>query len=401
MPLGHAARRPSVGRGLQGGRYHRHVHPSRQSDYQPLSGVLTQMGPKVVGLIQSLLGSTNVGVLDVSHRVKTMESATKKIDASGGRFETFRDLHDMLGVRVVTYLQSDVEEVVETLSENFDVDAGRSSNKASMLDPDRFGYLSHHLVVKLNGARATLGEYKQYADTYFEIQVRSILQHAWAQIEHDLGYKSPSGIPAPLKRRFARLAGLLETADVEFDALTYEATRHAALVRAVVTGGGKAAIDQDSIHALAMQDGVIRRADLAICAAVGATLEPTMHTVMASTRADELTLVGYSTTEEVEQDVADQFDGLVQFASSWLSGTGISATFVGGDGLDDDEYIPAVEEKYTVLSPGVSLFYLYLHKEMGSENPQDALIGIANLHHPLFWANFKQLHNRIFEETAG
>lgn len=47
-------------------------------------------------------------------------------------------------------------------------------------------------------------------------QVRSILQHAWAEIEHDLGYKSGAPIPAPIRRRFSRLAGLLEIGDSEF-----------------------------------------------------------------------------------------------------------------------------------------------------------------------------------------
>ena len=44
----------------------------------------------------------------------------------------------------------------------------------------------------------------------FEIQFRTVLQHAWAEIEHDLGYKTEFGIPLDVRREFSRVAGLLE-----------------------------------------------------------------------------------------------------------------------------------------------------------------------------------------------
>ncbi|TMR94372.1 GTP pyrophosphokinase [Nonomuraea basaltis] len=89
-------------------------------------------------------------------------------------------------------------------------------DKRKALDPDRFGYLSLHYVASLDTRRAELAEYKRFANNGFEIQIRSILQHAWAEIEHDLGYKSRLGVPSTTRRRFSRLAGLLELADAEF-----------------------------------------------------------------------------------------------------------------------------------------------------------------------------------------
>ena len=52
-----------------------------------------------------------------------------------------------------------------------------------------------------------------------EIQVRTILQHVWAEIEHDIQYKSSSDIPKELKRKFQALAGLIEIADREFQSI--------------------------------------------------------------------------------------------------------------------------------------------------------------------------------------
>ena len=64
--------------------------------------------------------------------------------------------------------------------------------------------------------RLNLREYHAFEGLKCEIQIRSVLQHAWAEIEHDLGYKSEIAIPKGIRRNFSRLAGLLEIADKEF-----------------------------------------------------------------------------------------------------------------------------------------------------------------------------------------
>lgn len=56
----------------------------------------------------------------------------------------------------------------------------------------------------------------------FEIQFRTVLQHAWAEIEHDLGYKSEYSIPLSMRREFSRVAGLLELADETFEKLKHQ-----------------------------------------------------------------------------------------------------------------------------------------------------------------------------------
>ena len=67
-----------------------------------------------------------------------------------------------------------------------------------------------------------LPEYARYDGLKAEIQVRTILQHAWAEIEHDIQYKSVEVIPTPIRRRFMALAGLLEIADREFQTIQNE-----------------------------------------------------------------------------------------------------------------------------------------------------------------------------------
>lgn len=87
------------------------------------------------------------------------------------------------------------------------------------MQEERFGYQSIHYLVQLTAGRARLPEYSAFSDAIAEIQVRTILQHAWAEIEHDIQYKSVSVIPQETHRRFTSLAGLLEIADREFQAI--------------------------------------------------------------------------------------------------------------------------------------------------------------------------------------
>lgn len=96
------------------------------------------------------------------------------------------------------------------------MDLENTIDKRKAIDPEKFGYMSLHYVVKLNENRLTLPEYKNYKDKKIEIQIRTILQHTWAEIEHDLGYKSQVEIPREIRRSFSSLAGLLEIADREF-----------------------------------------------------------------------------------------------------------------------------------------------------------------------------------------
>jgi len=76
--------------------------------------------------------------------------------------------------------------------------------------------------VKYLPTRTTLPEYARFYDLTAEVQVRTILQHAWAEIEHDIQYKSSSVLPRTIQRRFAALAGLIEIADREFQAIDDE-----------------------------------------------------------------------------------------------------------------------------------------------------------------------------------
>ena len=113
----------------------------------------------------------------------------------------------------------------------------RSDKGAELIQDDRFGYQSIHYLVKFTSLRSRLPEYEPFANAIAEIQIRTILQHAWAEIEHDIQYKSASVIPTEIRRRFMALAGMLELADREFQAIQNADRQLTVEARSRVAGG--------------------------------------------------------------------------------------------------------------------------------------------------------------------
>ncbi|MCU4334663.1 hypothetical protein KTG74_14805 [Acinetobacter pittii] len=102
-----------------------------------------------------------------------------------------------------------------------------SVNKSEKLGEEKVGYRSVHFVCDVGQDREKLPEFSAYKGLCFEIQIRTALEHAWAEIEHDRGYKLGGKLPSHLNRRFKLLSGLLESADLEFNRLTEEIEEYA------------------------------------------------------------------------------------------------------------------------------------------------------------------------------
>jgi hypothetical protein len=120
---------------------------------------------------------------------------------------------DLCGLRVVTYHVEETEAVAALVRDQFDVDLKNSVDKSKPADPDRFGYKSIHYVVRIDPARP---EFRDSPRMSAEIQIRTILQHAWAEIDHRIRYKSNRAVSGPLQRDLFRLSALLELGDLEF-----------------------------------------------------------------------------------------------------------------------------------------------------------------------------------------
>lgn len=169
--------------------------------------------------IQDTLSDAGVTYDVVKARVKAWPSLLEKArkrNADGGLeyANPWKEIHDLIGVRVVTYHSTEIPRAVEVLSRSFTL--VRSVDKAAETRiAGNFGYGSHHLILKVNEQTEGLDD---YVGQVFEVQIRTILQHAWAEFEHDIRYKrGAKDLDPRVDRAFTLAAGLIELADQQFD----------------------------------------------------------------------------------------------------------------------------------------------------------------------------------------
>lgn len=155
----------------------------------------------------------------VETRTKTVNSLiAKACKTSGDMFkyqDPQREITDSVGARVMVPLVTDIAPVREVIRQRFVVEeeSDRGDEDGSADVP---GYRSLHLLVRLGEADLERREFADFGDMVVEIQIRTILQHAWAALQHDLGYKAERPPSPAVRRRITALAGLLELADREF-----------------------------------------------------------------------------------------------------------------------------------------------------------------------------------------
>lgn len=185
-------------------------------EYDSSSKLYENFAYKVRQLLEDLIISEAIPYNAITCRLKSRDSLIKKLEIKQDKYGELRDITDIAGIRIITFYSDDVDKVVDLVEKEFKVDRQNTIDKGKSLEPDRFGYCSVHYIVGLSDDRLKLREYQMYQDLKCEIQIRTVLQHAWAEIEHDLGYKNESIIPKEIRRNFSRLAGLLEIGDKEF-----------------------------------------------------------------------------------------------------------------------------------------------------------------------------------------
>ena len=195
-------------------------------EYRASRPVFEKMQEEVTRILREALERNGLIVTAIETRIKTEESLAGKLALKGSKYATLSDITDILGARIITFYTDDVDRIAAMAEQLFEIDWANSVDKRKLHQLDSFGYNSLHYICRLPGY-----------DYRFELQLRTTLQHAWAAINHDNGYKSGVEIPREYMRRMNRLAGMLEMADDEFSRIRTEINDYRRRVQQLVQNG--------------------------------------------------------------------------------------------------------------------------------------------------------------------
>lgn len=173
-----------------------------------------RLAANVHGVIASQLSDAGVPYLNVDKRVKSLDSAFEKV-ARKSYSDPFGQIEDFCGLRIICYYPSDVDKIVSLLHQEFTV--ASEEDTQTRLKPNEFGYRSTHLVISIPEDWLKAPQYRGLRGLKAEVQVRTILMHAWAEIQHKLAYKSADQVPEAFQRMLFRLSAKFEEADEQLE----------------------------------------------------------------------------------------------------------------------------------------------------------------------------------------
>lgn len=181
------------------------------------------LGRNIIESIKVLLKSAGVKVLSINYRIKEADSFMEKIERKSYE-NPLVDIEDICGIRIICYYQKDVKKITDILKKELTV--FESQNKETALSYDQFGYRSHHVIASIGKDWEKTPNFRELENLKCEIQVRTVLMHAWAEIEHNLAYKNENQTPTQFRRKLHRISAKLEEADEQFEELKNESEQY-------------------------------------------------------------------------------------------------------------------------------------------------------------------------------
>jgi hypothetical protein len=233
-------------------------------------------------------------------------------------------------------------------------------------------------VVSLNPARLALAEYRRFEGFKAEIQIRTVIQHAWAEIEHDLGYKRELAIPKTVRRKFFQLAAMLEMADEGFTSIKQTLTQYEKEVgEAISTTPETVEIDATSIREYINTSLVLKSCEEKICTRLNCSIEDFTENVPERDAAS-LRWVGLRTVNELDEFLKANSEVVVAMAVNSIEG------YIGKRNIGNETLIRGISLLYVcyvILGRKGNLEeFMKYYNENGFGPDNDTLKDIAHKH---------------------
>lgn len=171
-----------------------------------------RLGKNLLEAINSFLTRDDIQFLNTSYRIKTIKSIHEKIERKKYK-NPIEEIEDVCGIRIICYYLEDIERIKERIESELII--LESEDKTDSI----FGYRSYHIICKVPESWEASPNYRELGEYKVEIQIRTVLMHSWAEIEHKLSYKKKEHIDEEMREEFSILSASLKDADKKFQAL--------------------------------------------------------------------------------------------------------------------------------------------------------------------------------------
>jgi putative GTP pyrophosphokinase len=178
--------------------------------------------------LEPLLKELLIGVQRIDNictRAKSVDrflgKATKTDDSSGNLKYEFPldEIQDQVGARIVVFYLSDVTVVSDLIKKHF---AHVENTVKAPISDKEFGYFGEHFILTL--PTDVTHDLHTDSSNVFELQIKTLFQHAWSEAEHDSSYKAPSDMTKDERRLVALSSAHAWAADKIFDDFFNEIT---------------------------------------------------------------------------------------------------------------------------------------------------------------------------------